>query len=58
MLLFVSRLVNGMLADTIYALIALAFVVVYKSSQMINIAVGAWGMFGSRLMRFTTPRAA
>jgi branched-subunit amino acid ABC-type transport system permease component len=51
-------LVNGMLADTIYALIALAFVVVYKSSQMINIAVGAWGMFGSRLMRFTTPRAA
>jgi branched-chain amino acid transport system permease protein len=47
---FLSLLVNGMLAGTIYALIALAFVVVYKSSRMINFAVGEWVMFGSLLV--------
>jgi branched-chain amino acid transport system permease protein len=47
---FVALLVNGMLAGAIYALIALAFVVVYKSSRMINFAVGEWVMFGSLLV--------
>ncbi len=41
---------NGILAGAIYALIALAFVVVYKSSRMINFAVGEWVMFGSLLV--------
>ena len=45
-----SIVVNGLLAGTIYALIALAFVVVYKSSRMINFAVGEWVMFGSLLV--------
>ncbi len=49
MLFFVSLLVDGMLAGAIYALIALAFVVVYKSSRMINFALGEWAMVGSRL---------
>jgi hypothetical protein len=33
----------------VYALIALAFVVVYKASGMINFALGEWVMYGSRL---------
>jgi branched-chain amino acid transport system permease protein len=47
---FVSLLVDGALAGAIYALIALAFVVVYKSSRMINFALGEWAMIGSRLV--------
>ena len=50
MLFFASLLVNGILDGAIYALIALAFVVVYKSSRMINFAVGEWVMFGSLLV--------
>jgi branched-chain amino acid transport system permease protein len=49
-LYFFSIVVNGLLAGTIYALIALAFVVIYKSSRMINFAVGEWVMFGSLLV--------
>ena len=50
MVYFLSIVVNGLLAGTIYALIALAFVVIYKSSRMINFAVGEWVMFGSLLV--------
>jgi branched-chain amino acid transport system permease protein len=46
---FLSLLIDGVLAGAIYALIALAFVVVYKASRMINFALGEWIMFGSRL---------
>ncbi len=49
MLFFVSLLVDGALAGAIYALIALAFVVVYKASRIINFALGEWVMLGSRL---------
>jgi len=35
-------LIDGVLAGAIYALIALAFVLVYKSSRMINFAIGEW----------------
>jgi branched-chain amino acid transport system permease protein len=48
-LYFASLLVDGILAGAVYALIALAFVVVYKASRMINFALGEWVMFGSRL---------
>jgi branched-chain amino acid transport system permease protein len=48
-LFFASLLVDGILAGAVYALIALAFVVVYKASRMINFALGEWVMFGSRL---------
>src|SRR5215813_13072716 len=47
---FLSLLLNGLLTGAVYALIALAFVVVYKSSRMINFAVGEWVMFGSLLV--------
>jgi branched-chain amino acid transport system permease protein len=42
--------VDGALAGVLYALIALAFVVVYKSSRVINFALGEWMMLGSRLV--------
>ena len=42
MLFFVSLLVDGALAGAVYALAALAFVVVYKASRMINFALGEW----------------
>jgi branched-chain amino acid transport system permease protein len=43
-------LVDGALAGAIYALIALAFVIVYKASRMINFALGEWMMIASRLV--------
>lgn len=44
-----SVVVDGVLAGAIYALIALAFVIVYKASRIINFALGKWVMLGSRL---------
>ena len=46
---FAAVVVDGVLAGAIYALIALAFVVVYKASRIINFALGEWVMLGSRL---------
>src|SRR6266571_1048239 len=46
---FAFLVVDGALAGAIYALVALAFVVVYKASRVINFAVGEWTMFGSRM---------
>ena len=48
-LFFASLIVDGALAGAVYALICLAFVVVYKASRMINFALGEWAMLGSRL---------
>jgi len=45
-----SLLVDGALAGAIYALIALAFVLVYKASRMINFAIGEWVMWGALLV--------
>ena len=42
--------VDGALVGAIYALVALAFVVVYKASRMINFAVGDLTMLASRLV--------
>jgi len=42
MLYFLSLLIEGALAGALYALIALAFVVVYKASRVINFALGEW----------------
>src|SRR5215831_3415572 len=46
---FLSLLIEGVLAGAIYTLIALAFVLVYKASRMINFAVGECVMFGALL---------
>jgi branched-chain amino acid transport system permease protein len=45
----VALLVDGALAGAVYALIALSFVVVYRTSRMMNFAVGECVMLGSRL---------
>ena len=50
MVFFLSLLIDGALAGAIYALIALAFVLVYKASHMINFAIGEWIMWGSLLV--------
>jgi len=47
---FLSLLIDGALAGAIYALIALAFVLVYKASHMINFAIGEWIMWGALLV--------
>jgi branched-chain amino acid transport system permease protein len=46
---FLALVIEGALAGAIYALIALAFVLVYKSSRVINFALGEWIMFGALL---------
>ena len=50
MLFFVSLLADGVLAGALYALFALAFVVVYEASGMINFALGVWAMLGTGLV--------
>lgn len=46
---FAFLVVDGALAGAIYALVALAAVVVYKASRVINFAGGEWAMVGSRV---------
>jgi branched-chain amino acid transport system permease protein len=45
-----ALVVDGALAGLIYALVALAFVIVYKASRMINFALGEWMMVGAALV--------
>jgi branched-chain amino acid transport system permease protein len=49
-LFFSQLIVEGTLAGAVYALIALAFVVVYKSFRLINFAIGEWLMLGALLV--------
>src|SRR5262245_31073183 len=44
---FLPLAIDGALAGAIYALIALAFVLIYKASSMMNFALGEWTMFGA-----------
>lgn len=46
---FLALLVDGALAGIVYALVALAFVIVYKASRIINFSLGEWAMLGARL---------
>jgi branched-chain amino acid transport system permease protein len=47
MVYFLTLLIDGALAGAIYALVALAFVLIYKASSMMNFALGEWTMFGT-----------
>jgi branched-chain amino acid transport system permease protein len=47
---FIEVTLNGVLAGAIYALIGLAFVVVYKASRVINFALGEFLMIAVRLV--------
>src|SRR5437762_9691560 len=44
-----SLLIDGALAGALYALIALMFVLIYKSSRIVNFALGEWIMTGALL---------
>ena len=46
---FIPLVIDGALAGVLYALIALAFVLVYKASGMMNFALGEWVVFGAVL---------
>lgn len=50
MLFLLSLIVEGALSGALYALIALAFVVVYQASRVINFAVGEWLMLAALLV--------
>jgi branched-chain amino acid transport system permease protein len=50
MVFFLELLVHGVLAGAIYALIGLAFVVVYKASRMINFALGEFVAVAAQLV--------
>lgn len=52
MAFFLSLVVDGALAGLVYALVALAFVIVFKASRMINFALGEWVMLGTLLVAF------
>jgi branched-chain amino acid transport system permease protein len=47
MVFLLALVVDGVLAGAVYALIALAFVVVYKASRTANFALGEWLMVGA-----------
>jgi branched-chain amino acid transport system permease protein len=44
---FLTLLIEGALAGAIYAVVALAFVLIYKASSMMNFALGEWSLFGA-----------
>jgi branched-chain amino acid transport system permease protein len=46
----IALLVDGGLTGVLYALVALAFVVVYKASRLTNFAVGEWVMLAARFV--------
>ena len=52
MAFFVSLVVDGALSGVVYALMALSFVVIYRSARMINFALGEWVMLGTLLVAF------
>jgi len=47
---FLILVVDGALAGAVYALVALAFVIVYRASQMINFSLGEWVMLAAGLL--------
>jgi branched-chain amino acid transport system permease protein len=46
---FVALLVDGVFAGAVYTLVALAFVVAYKASRVMNFALGEWTMIAAGL---------
>ena len=52
MAFLVSLVVEGALTGTVYALIGMAFVLVYRATRMINFALGEWVGLGGLLVAF------
>ena len=49
---FLELSINGAVAGSLYALVALAFVVVYKASKVINFALGELVMLATALVGY------
>ena len=49
-LFFIEVLVGGLLAGSLYALVALGFVLIYKASGVFNFAQGAMVLFAALAM--------
>ena len=47
---FVALVIEGALTGTVYVLIALSFVLVYRASSMMNFALGEWVVFAGLMM--------
>ncbi|ACB28034.1 hypothetical protein Mrad2831_6106 (plasmid) [Methylobacterium radiotolerans JCM 2831] len=45
--LFLETLIGGVLAGTLYALVAIGFVLIYKASGVFNYAQGSLLLFGA-----------
>ena len=45
--LFVQLLVNGLIVGTLYGVVAMSFVLIYKASQIVNFAQGEFLLIGA-----------
>ena len=52
MAFFTSLVVDGASTGAVYALMALSFVVIYRTARTINFALGEWVMLGALLVAF------
>jgi branched-chain amino acid transport system permease protein len=52
---FLTLLINGISLGTVYALVALGFVIVFKASEILNFAHGALLLLGAYLVAKTEP---
>jgi branched-chain amino acid transport system permease protein len=46
---FLTLIVGGLLSGAVYALVGMAFVVVYRASSVLNFSLGEWVSLGARL---------
>jgi branched-chain amino acid transport system permease protein len=46
---FLALLINGLLSGAVYALVGVAFVVVYRASAVLNFSLGEWVSLGARV---------
>lgn len=54
---FVQLLVNGLGKGAVYALLALGFVIIYKSTEVVNFAHGALALLGGYVVVLVQPHA-
>jgi len=46
---FLTLIIGGLLSGAVYALVGMAFVVVYRASSVLNFSLGEWVSLGARL---------
>ena len=45
---FLALVMNGLLSGSVYALVGMAFVVVYRASTVLNFSLGEWVSLGAK----------